>query len=125
MSIKHWFRRFFPESIFSRKMDPAAVEKIAAGRVWTGEDAHRLGLVDELGGLDRALELAQEAAGIPAGDDPPLAYYPDEPDFLSLLFGRRRPTLPAELQTLLHAVAPRPTEALELPPELRGLSRPF
>ncbi len=44
------------------------VREIAKGRVWSGRDALELGLVDDLGGLDRALELAQEAAGITADE---------------------------------------------------------
>lgn len=46
------------------------VHEIARGRVWTGADAHDRGLVDELGGLDRAVELAWAKAGLPAGETP-------------------------------------------------------
>lgn len=42
----------------SRKLDPAQVEEIAQGRVWSGSEAKKLGLVDELGGLDAALQFA-------------------------------------------------------------------
>ncbi len=42
------------------------LDKIAQGRVWTGAKAKELGLVDELGGLDRALEIAVEKAGVDA-----------------------------------------------------------
>lgn len=108
-----------------RGMAPAEVEKIAAGRVWTGADAERLGLVDELGGLDRALALAQEAAGMPAGESPALVFYPREPGLWTVLLERRRPALPAELRPLLAAVTARPVHALELPAELRGLVNPF
>src|SRR6185437_6157372 len=45
-----------------RHLDKDAVEKIARGRVWTGEDAKRLGLVDALGGFEMALRLARVAA---------------------------------------------------------------
>jgi protease-4 len=107
-------------------MTAEAVEKIAAGRVWTGEDALRLGLVDELGGLDRAVAVAQEAAGIPGGDEVSLAFYPEQPSLFDVLFHQRRPALPAELRALLQAAAPpRPAGGLELPAELRGLARPF
>lgn len=42
------------------------LDKIAQGRVWTGSTAKELGLVDELGGLDRALEIAcQKPASMP------------------------------------------------------------
>jgi signal peptide peptidase SppA len=42
-----------------RDLDMNAVETIAQGRVWTGQQAHEIGLVDELGGLDRAIAYAQ------------------------------------------------------------------
>ena len=42
------------------------VDSLARGRVWTGADAHERGLVDELGGLGRALDLARKKAGLPA-----------------------------------------------------------
>jgi len=47
-----------------RGMAQDSVKAIAQGRVWTGKDALANGLVDELGGLDRALEVAAEAATI-------------------------------------------------------------
>jgi protease-4 len=47
-------------------MDVAAVEKVAQGRVWTGRQALRNGLVDEIGDLAAAIRTAREAAGIPA-----------------------------------------------------------
>lgn len=43
-----------------RGLDPGEVEDLAKGRVWTGEEAQRLGLVDELGGLAKAVALARE-----------------------------------------------------------------
>ena len=52
-----------------RGLSEAAVAKAAQGRVWTGAQAMELGLVDELGGFTRALELAREAIGV-ASDRP-------------------------------------------------------
>lgn len=46
------------------------IEAIARGRVWTGSDALRIGLVDELGGLRDALRIARSRAGLP--DDAPV-----------------------------------------------------
>ena len=43
-----------------RNMNMKAVEKIAKGRVYTGEQAHKIGLVDKLGGLEDAVAFAQE-----------------------------------------------------------------
>jgi protease IV len=49
-----------------RGLSREAVEKVARGRVWTGADAARIGLVDELGGLRRATEIARARADLPA-----------------------------------------------------------
>lgn len=57
-----------------RGMSRERVHELARGRVWTGADAHEHGLVDELGGLDRALELARKKAGLAA--DAPVRVYP-------------------------------------------------
>jgi len=54
----------------ARAMSRKAVHEVARGRVWTGLDARERGLVDELGGLRRAVEIAREKAGLP--DDAPL-----------------------------------------------------
>jgi protease IV len=57
-----------------RGMTRERVDALARGRVWTGADAHANGLVDELGGLDRALRIARKKAGIAA--DAPVRPYP-------------------------------------------------
>ena len=49
-----------------RGMTKEMVDSIGQGRVWMGLDALKIGLVDEIGGLDRAIELAQEAAKLEA-----------------------------------------------------------
>jgi protease-4 len=45
-------------------MEEAAVDSIGQGRVWSGENALQIGLVDELGGLDEAVKKAAEMAGV-------------------------------------------------------------
>ncbi len=50
----------------SRKLDRKLVEEIAQGRVWSGSEAKKLGLVDELGGLQNALDYAATKAGLRA-----------------------------------------------------------
>ena len=49
-----------------RRMDPARARELATGEVWLGEEAVALGLVDEIGDLERAVEIAATAAGVPA-----------------------------------------------------------
>jgi len=45
-------------------MTKEEVDQVARGRVWTGRQAHKIGLVDQLGGLDLALSVAREKAGL-------------------------------------------------------------
>jgi protease IV len=73
-----------------RKMPVEAVDKIGKGRVWTGAQAKNLGLVDELGGLDRAIELAKQLAGIPASKSVRIERLPEEKTFLEMLLTRDR-----------------------------------
>jgi protease-4 len=47
-----------------RKLPPERVREIARGRVWTGAQAKQLGLVDELGGIEEAVEKAKSLAGV-------------------------------------------------------------
>jgi len=49
-----------------RNLSPETVRNLATGQLYTGGQALKLGLVDELGGLDRAVELAAELAGVTA-----------------------------------------------------------
>lgn len=67
-----------------RKMAPAVVDSIAQGRVWTGEDALRLKLVDAMGGLDRAI---QSAAAMAKLEDYSIREYPDPKTPLEMIFG--------------------------------------
>jgi len=58
-----------------RGMTREQVHEVARGRVWTGADARERGLVDELGGLQRAVELCWERVGRP-GDEPVVRLHP-------------------------------------------------
>lgn len=60
-----------------RKIPAGTVAQSAKGRVWTGQQAKQLGLVDMLGGLDDAIKLARETAGIPTEQETVLRVYPE------------------------------------------------
>ena len=64
--INNGYKLFVKRCADGRGMSVEAIEKIAEGRVWTGEAAKELGLVDELGGLDKALEIAAQKANVEA-----------------------------------------------------------
>lgn len=63
-SIEHGYDEFLTLVANGRDMTVEEVDNIAQGRVWSGEDAHRLGLVDKLGDLDDAIESAAKLANV-------------------------------------------------------------
>ena len=70
-----------------RGLDPARVHEIAKGRIWSGEEAKAIGLVDELGGWPVALRLAREAAGLSADEPIELRTFPKEQTLVAQLLG--------------------------------------
>jgi protease-4 len=61
-----YYNDFVPKVAKGRNKDPKDVDAVGQGRVWTGAQAKDRGLVDEFGGLDRAIEVAKQLARIPA-----------------------------------------------------------
>jgi protease-4 len=60
-----YYNDFVPKVAKGRAKDAAYIDSIAQGRVWTGSQGKDRGLVDEFGGLDRAVEVAKDLAKIP------------------------------------------------------------
>jgi protease-4 len=60
-----YYDEFVPKVAKGRNKTPEYVDSVAQGRVWTGAQGKERGLVDEFGGLDRAVEVAKELANIP------------------------------------------------------------
>ncbi len=71
----------------SRKLKIEQVQQIAQGRVWTGEQAYRLELVDALGGFDAALKEAKLEAKLAPDAEVELVELPGQPGLLGQLFG--------------------------------------
>jgi protease-4 len=69
----------------SRKIPIEELRTYSEGRVWTGRQAKDRRLIDEIGGFARAIEVAKEAAGIPADEEVTLDYYPKKRGLYSLL----------------------------------------
>jgi protease-4 len=67
-----------------RKLDAAQAEEVARGRVWSGVAARAHGLIDDLGGLARAVEIAREKAGLKPDEAHELIPYP-APSLISAL----------------------------------------
>ncbi|HSM12495.1 MAG TPA: signal peptide peptidase SppA [Thermoanaerobaculia bacterium] len=118
------YLRFLGHVAAGRRLELDAVREVAEGRVWTGQDALAVGLVDELGGLDAALDAARDAAGLDA--DAAVVFYPRPRGLWDWLAGLRDAPLSAELARVLRALAAtREPFALELPRSLAGLAQPF
>jgi len=120
-SIDYEYRQFIGLVAESRKKTVEQVDAVAQGRVWAGADAHELGLVDELGGYQDAIDLAAELAGL--GEDFSVDY-PEAQGGLGEVLGLRirvriaslvAPLLPqGVLPTLPAALSPLVAEAQRL-----------
>ena len=84
------YDRFTAQAAEGRHMTAEAVDRVGRGRVWTGRQAKDLGLVDELGGLPKAIETAKTLAGIDAGAEVRLVVWPKRVPFFASFFGRRK-----------------------------------
>jgi protease IV len=76
---------FVEKAAESRKTTPERIDSLAQGRVWTGRQAKENGLVDELGGLTRALAVAKERAKIAADSDVEIVTYPRPKSFYEIV----------------------------------------
>jgi protease-4 len=82
------YDQFLTKAAEGRDMTKEEVDKVGQGRVWTGSQAKEIKLVDELGGLSKALEIAKNLSGIPADESVRLDIWPKKTSFFSSLFGR-------------------------------------
>lgn len=85
--MQAFYDQFVEKVATSRKATPEQIDAIAQGRVWTGRQARDVGLVDELGGLDRAVVLAKERAGVAVDQPVNLVVYPPRKTLFEVLSG--------------------------------------
>jgi protease-4 len=95
--LESGYRAFLERVAESRKKTTDEVHAVAQGRVWSGRDAKDLGLVDELGGLKRAIEIAKERAGFASDARVELHIFP-----------RKKPFFQYLLSNLATSAGPRP-----------------
>ena len=89
-SLDDTYAQFTQGVARGRHMSVEAVDKIAKGREWSGTQGKDLGLVDELGGFDRAIEVAKELAHIPANEGVHIVRFPEERNIIEELLQRER-----------------------------------
>ena len=85
------YDQFLTKVAEGRNMTKDEVNAVGRGRVWTGAQARDLKLVDELGGLTKAVELAKGLAGIAREEEVRLVVWPKKRTFWESLLGRRAP----------------------------------
>ena len=83
-----FYQGFVQRVAEGRKRKYDEVEPLAQGRVWLGAQAKENGLVDELGGLDRAVELIKQRAKIPAAEKVTLVMFPPRRSLFEVLWSR-------------------------------------
>jgi len=91
------YDNFITKAAEGRRMSKEEIDRIGKGRVWTGAQALELGLVDELGGLSRAIAIAKELAGIADQDPVRLEVWPRKISFWDMAWGKRAVSLDAGL----------------------------
>ncbi len=84
-SIQAFYDQFVEKAAAARQTTPEKIDQIAQGRVWTGDQARQVGLVDQLGGLDAAIAVAKQRANIPAEEEVELVIYPPRRSFYEVL----------------------------------------
>ncbi len=94
-NIMNFYKVFVTKVAEGRHMSYEAVNDIAQGRVWTGAEGLKNGLVDKLGGLKEAVEVAKEMTGIPETDFVNVISYPEQVSFVQRL-------LSSEIQAKTH-----------------------
>src|SRR5215218_10411991 len=101
---------FTSRAAHGRKLPLEKLQAVARGRVWTGEDAKGLGLVDALGGLPTALRLAKETAKLPADQDVEVQVFPRDKSpgelLAELLGGEQEDSSDEEVGTVGVSLAP-------------------
>ena len=84
--MKVIYAEFLKKVAGNRKLSVSDVDKVAQGRVWSGQAALGLRLVDGLGGLNDAMAEAKKLARIPLGEKVGVRVYPQKKSFLDMLF---------------------------------------
>ncbi|MFN6963556.1 MAG: signal peptide peptidase SppA [Pyrinomonadaceae bacterium] len=82
-----YYNNFVPKVAAGRKLSAERVNELGQGRVWTGTQARSNGLIDEFGGLEKAIDIAKQLANLPADRDVRRIVFPAPKPFIQTWFG--------------------------------------
>jgi protease-4 len=116
-SMQVTYDEFVERVAESRHTTAEKIDQVAQGRVWTGQQARHIGLVDELGGLNVAIRAAKLRAHIPLDEEVQLVVYPRSRSFYEVLseqFGSPMGELRAQgtAETLMSLLGSRERQSL-------------
>ena len=106
-----YFDSFLPKVAKGRNKSAEEVNTLGQGRVWTGTQAKANGLIDEFGGLEKAIDIAKELATLPADKDVRRVVFPAPRPYLETLFGNDESAQMKEEQTQAALLQALPEEA--------------
>src|SRR5262249_4627574 len=103
-----YYQDFVPKVAKGRNKDAQYIDSVGQGRVWTGSQAKERGLVDDFGGLDKAIEVAKQLAKIPADKGVERVILPYPTTFLQELLsgGEENSNTKIEQQRAVYAALP-------------------
>ena len=100
LMMENIYLQFITKAATSRKMDLKQMRPLAEGKVYTGRQAQKIGLIDQLGGLHDAVADAKKECGIAADEKIDLLLLPKPQSFLEELFGSQSLGTKLSLSTL-------------------------
>ena len=112
-SLQAFYDQFVEKVAEARHTSPEKIDQVAQGRVWTGQQAKQVGLVDQLGGLLDAVAVAKQRANIPAEEEVELVVYPPRRTFYEVLSEQLdAPADQTAAESILSLLGPRDRKAL-------------
>jgi protease-4 len=107
-SMQAFYDQFVEKVADARHTTPEKIDQIAQGRVWTGQQARQVGLVDQLGGLQLAVSIAKQRARIPADEEVELVMFPPRRSLYELLTERfEQPSERSSAEAILSLISSR------------------
>ena len=112
-SMQAFYDQFVEKVAEARHTSPEKIDQIAQGRVWTGQQARQVGLVDQLGGLQVAVGIAKQRAHIPADEEVEIVVYPPRRSVYQVLSDQfEQPSDRGSAEAVLSILGPRDRKVL-------------
>ncbi len=102
-----YYDSFVPKVAKGRNKSVEEIDSIAQGHVWTGLQGKKNGLVDEIGGMEKAIEIAKQLAGLPAEKEVKRVIFPEAKPFLETFLESASASVKSEQQKTLVEALPK------------------